>query len=118
MHFGSEELLERVERRLESNPRLRLTQLSRDLGIDRHAVEAAARQATGNSFRDFRQVLLMEKAFLLMNTDPGITLEELSNKLDYHPQALSRFLRCKSGETFHELRESARTAKFFATTAK
>jgi adenylyl-sulfate kinase len=85
--------------------RVSLSELARHIGVERHTIEKLVRSTTGQSFRQLQQVLLLERAKLLL--DQGKPIKEVAFDLGFeHPQSFHRFVKKFSGTTPSCLRAS------------
>jgi YesN/AraC family two-component response regulator len=67
-------LTRRAEELIRARPRLRLAEIARAFGMDRHEFEARIRSETGQQFRTWRLGILMEAAAEMMrNSDRALT---------------------------------------------
>ncbi len=96
-------LFQRVLQVMPTN-RIRLGTLARQLGVERHTIEKAVRSITGRTFRQLQQVILLQRAGLLLKQ--GRTVKETAFDLGFgSPQAFDRFVKRTSGETPSSLRQ-------------
>lgn len=87
-----------VMRCLEIEPSISLNQLSDNLGIERHTVEKAVRNATGINFRELRTSILLKRACDLLTDKSNLTVKEVAFILGYKWQgSFSRFLKRAMG---------------------
>jgi transcriptional regulator GlxA family with amidase domain len=94
-----------VTRDVEMAPSISLTQLSRKLGIERHTIEKAVKNATGSPFREFRASIVLKHARGLLRDQSNRTIKEVAFILGYRSQgSLSRFIRAETGYSAKELK--------------
>src|SRR5579864_1697365 len=94
-----------VEKHLEGTPSLSLTQLSTLIGVERHTLERAVKNVTAQTFRDFRNGILLKHARGLLRDEPHRTIKEVAFILGYRYQgSFSRFIRTETGGTAKQLK--------------
>lgn len=85
--------------------RVTLTEVAREVGVERHTVERVVRSITGLSFRELQRNLLSERANLLL--EQGRAIKEIAFEVGYgSPQSFHRFIRKAYGITPSCLRRS------------
>jgi len=98
MAYDRRLLFKRVEESLSSRPRTSISEIARQVKVDRHTIERAVRQVTGGSFRQLQQQALLGAALRLLAAEPGRSVKEISFLLGYgSPRAFSRFMRHTCG---------------------
>ena len=98
MAYDLHRLFLQVRQNLELTPSASLAQLSKNLGIERHTVEKAVKSATGLTFREFRNGVLLRRAQELLKDECNRTIKEVAFMLGYRSQgSLSRFIRIATG---------------------
>jgi AraC-like DNA-binding protein len=89
-----------VIRHVETRPTISLAQLSSNLGIERHTIAKAIKNATGLSFREFRNNVLLKRACGLLKDESNRTIKEVAFAIGYQSQgSLSRFIRIATGHS-------------------
>lgn len=100
MAYDLHRIFLQVRRNLELTPSMSLAQLSKNLAIERHTVEKAVKKATGVSFREFRNDVLLRRAQDLLKDESNRTVKEVAFALGYRSQgSLSRFIRIMTGNS-------------------
>jgi two-component system response regulator YesN len=85
---------------------MQLDELSKSLRVERHTIERAIKRTTGNTFREFRARLLLEKAKRVLDEDPLQSIKEVAFILGYSSQrAFCRFTKANAGCSPTELRD-------------
>ncbi len=98
-------LSELVRSELTTEPRLTLSTLAHQLGVDRHTVQKAIRLTRGTSFRELQSDLLLARTHALLRSSPALSVKEISHCLGYgSSRAFQRFVLRSSGKTPMELR--------------
>jgi adenylyl-sulfate kinase len=78
--------------------RVTLSEVAREVGVERHTLEKVVRSTTGQSFRHLRQTVLLARAKTLL--DQGKPIKEVAFELGFgHAQSFHRFVRKSSGTT-------------------
>ena len=78
--------------------RVTLTEVAREVGVERHTVERVVRSIIGQSFRELQRNLLSERANLLL--EQGRAIKEIAFEVGYgSPQSFHRFIRRAQGIT-------------------
>lgn len=94
-----------VAQHLERMPSMTLTEICNNLGIERHTVQKAVRNATNVTFREFRNTILLKHAHRLLNGQSNLTIKEVAFILGYRSQgSLSRFIRTATGRSAKEFK--------------
>jgi len=82
-----------------------LSEVSDQLGVERHTVEKVIREFRGETFRQYRGGLLLSKAVELLTTKPLLTVKEIAGTLGYgDPRAFARFVKDATGKSPKEIR--------------
>jgi adenylyl-sulfate kinase len=85
--------------------RVTLTEVAREVGVERHTVERVVRSVIGQSFRELQKSLLCERANLLL--EQGRAIKEIAFEVGFgSPQSFHRFIRRTYGTTPSCLRRS------------
>jgi AraC-like DNA-binding protein len=89
-----------VTQNIEMMPSISLMQLSNNLGIERHTIAKAIKNATGLSFREFRNSVLLKHVRNLLKDESNRTIKEVAFAVGYRSQgSLSRFMRITTGHS-------------------
>jgi AraC family transcriptional activator of pobA len=98
-------LLKEVDDLIATTPRIRLSEIARSLGVDRHTIENAMRSSRRTSFRDYRRKELLQMAQVMLNR-PDVSVKEIGIKLGYASAAsFSRFVQQSTGKSPSQLRK-------------
>jgi AraC-like DNA-binding protein len=98
-------LLQRIEENLATRPRMSLSEIARQLSVERHTIERSVRNRTGKTFRELQDEKLLAQALRLLNTEPTRSVKEISFQLGYRsPRAFCRFMRRAHGTSPTEAR--------------
>jgi AraC-like DNA-binding protein len=109
MTYDATMLAREILHLLQSRPRLTLTELSRQLGIDRHTIEKACIEATRKSFREHKRALRYVEVCRLLSQGHTTSVKEVAFLAGFSsPAALSRFVRSVADVTPIELRKRLR----------
>ncbi len=112
MAYDLRKLFRIINSYLLSSPRVSLQELSRRTGVERHTIEKAVRMATGMTFRELRNRMMLEEARRLLEDEPNRSIKEIAFMLNYRSQrAFSRFMRTMAGNSPSELRRDHRVRK-------
>jgi transcriptional regulator GlxA family with amidase domain len=104
MTYNQRKLLKELEALVSSTPRIRLSEIARTLGVDRHTIENAMRSSRNTSFRDYKRQELMQMALAMLN-QPDISVKEIGIRLGYASAAsFSRFVQQSTGKSPSQLR--------------
>lgn len=94
-----------VTRQLEMTPSMSLTQIADKLGIERHTIAKAIKDASGLAFREFRASVLLKRTYDLLKDESNRTIKEVAFALGYQSQgSLSRFVRTATGQSAKDLK--------------
>lgn len=105
MAYDLHRIFLQVTRQIELAPSMSLTQLSNNLGIERHTIAKAIKNTTGLVFREFRASVLLEHACDFLKDESNRTIKEAAFALGYRSQgSLSRFIRTATGHSAKELK--------------
>ncbi len=105
MTYNRRMLLKEVDDLIASTPRIRLSEIARSLGVDRHTIENAMRSSRRTSFRDYRRKELLQMAQVMLNR-PDVSVKEIGIKLGYSSAAsFSRFVQQSTGKSPSQLRK-------------
>ncbi len=105
MAYDPRLLLEEVEDALSSCPRIPISDIARQLKVERHTIERAVRKGTGRTFRQLQLEMLLAEAFRLLAAEPLRSVKEVSFLLGYgSPRAFSRFMKHHCGRSPTEAR--------------
>jgi AraC-like DNA-binding protein len=102
--YNRNKLLIEVDVLISETPRIRLADVARTLGVDRHTIENAMRSRRKTTFREYRREKLMQAAQNMMDL-PDCSIKEIGIKLGYSsPASFSRFVRQATGKSPSQLR--------------
>jgi transcriptional regulator GlxA family with amidase domain len=105
MTYNRRMLLKQVDDLVTSTPRIRLSEIARTLGVDRHTIENAMRSNRQTSFREYRRRELMQMAQAMLN-QPDVSVKEIGIRLGYASAAsFSRFVQQSTGRSPSQLRK-------------
>jgi AraC family transcriptional activator of pobA len=105
MTYNRRALLKEVDDLVSSTPRIRLAEIARTLGVDRHTIENAMRSNRQISFREYRRKKLLQMARAMLN-QPDVSVKEIGIKLGYASAAsFSRFVQQSTGKSPSRLRK-------------
>ncbi len=105
MTYNRRMLLKEVDDLIAKNPRIRLSEIARVLGMDRHTIENAIRTTRRVSFRDYRRKELMQMAQVMLNR-PDVSIKEIGVLLGYSSAAsFCRFVHQTTGKSPSRLRD-------------
>ena len=108
MAYDRRRLFGRISERLSANPRSRLSEIARELGVERHTIEKAVRHIRRMSFREYQQKKLLERALVLLNENGESREKEVAGELGYASlEAFIRFIKAQTGKTPKEIRKKA-----------
>jgi AraC-like DNA-binding protein len=104
MTYNRRMLLKEVDALISSNPRVRLTEIARSLGVDRHTIENAMRSTRRTSFREYKRKRLLQMAHVMLDI-PDMSIKEIGIKLGYTSAAsFSRFVQHVTGKSPSKIR--------------
>lgn len=102
--YNRHRLLIEVDSLISETPRIRLAEVARTLGVDRHTIENAMRSRRKTTFREYRRERLLQVAQNMMDL-PDCSIKEIGIKLGYSsPASFSRFVRQATGKSPSQLR--------------
>jgi AraC family transcriptional activator of pobA len=105
MTYDQRKLLKELDVLIAGAPRIRLTEIARTLGVDRHTIENAMRATRHTSFREYRRRELMQMARAMLN-EPDLSVQEVGIRLGYSSAAsFSRFVQQSTGKSPSQLRK-------------
>jgi len=105
MTYNRRMLLKEVDDLVSSTPRIRLAEIARTLGVDRHTIENAMRSDRRTSFREYRRKELLEMARAMLDL-PDVSVKEIGIRLGYSSGAsFSRFVQQATGKSPSQLRK-------------
>jgi AraC-like DNA-binding protein len=105
MAYNVRLLLQRIEENLATRPRTSLSEIARQLNVERHTIERSVRSGTGRTFRELQDENLLVQALRLLTEEPGRSLKEVSFELGYSsPRAFRRFIKQAWGTSPKEAR--------------
>jgi len=105
MTYNRRRLLKELDALVSNTPSIRLTEIARSLGIDRHTIENAMRMTRKTSFREYKQKELLSMARQMLEK-PDLSVKEVAIRLGYSSAAsFSRFIRRATGKSPSRLRD-------------
>jgi transcriptional regulator GlxA family with amidase domain len=105
MTYNQRQLLKELDALVSNTPRIRLSEIARMLGVDRHTIENAMRFTRNTSFREYKRRELLQMAVAMLN-QPDISVKEIGVKLGYSSAAsFSRFVQQSTGRSPSQLRK-------------
>ncbi len=105
MSYKHQLLLDAIFHQLSRAPSGLLGDLSRELCVSRRTIQKAVSTATGRTFRDFREEMLVERVKNLLESHPTRTIKEVSFDLGYKsPRSFARAIKRACGSSPAELR--------------
>lgn len=109
MAYDLHGLFRRIGNEMHLRPYIQLEELSQRVCVERHTIEKAVKEATGNTFREFRTRMLLERATRLLNDNPAQSIKEIAFNLGYNSQrSFCRFIKTAAGCSPKELRRRQR----------
>ena len=104
MAYNRDGLLNQLEALVAETPRMRLSQIARSLGVDRHTIENAMLLRRKITFREYRRRHLLQAARKMLD-QPHLSVKEIGIMLGYSSAAsFSRFVRQTTGKNPSQLR--------------
>jgi AraC family transcriptional regulator, transcriptional activator of pobA len=105
MTYNQRKLLKELDVLVSNTPRIRLSEIARSLGVDRHTLENAMRSTRNTSFREYKRQELLQMAMAMLN-QPDVSVKEIGIKLGYSSAAsFSRFVQQSTGKSPSQLRK-------------
>jgi transcriptional regulator GlxA family with amidase domain len=105
MTYNQRKLLKELDMLVSNTPRIRLSEIARTLGVDRHTIENAMRSSRNTSFREYKRRELLQMALAMLN-QPDVSVKEIGIKLGYSSAAsFSRFVQQSTGKSPSQLRK-------------
>jgi transcriptional regulator GlxA family with amidase domain len=105
MTYNQRKLLKELDVLVTNTPRIRLSEIARTLGVDRHTIENAMRSSRNTSFREYKRRELLQMALAMLN-QPDVSVKEIGIKLGYSSAAsFSRFVQQSTGKSPSQLRK-------------
>jgi transcriptional regulator GlxA family with amidase domain len=105
MAYNRRKLLKELDVLVSNTPRIRLSEIARSLGVDRHTIENAMRTTRNMSFREYKRQELLQVAMAMLN-QPDVSVKEIGIKLGYSSAAsFSRFVHQSTGKSPSQLRK-------------
>lgn len=98
-------LLDAISNHLSRTPSGRLEDISRELRVSRRTLQEVVSAATGRTFRDFREEMLVERVRDLLESYPTRTIKEVAFDLGYKsPRSFARAIKRACGSSPAQLR--------------
>jgi transcriptional regulator GlxA family with amidase domain len=105
MTYNRRQLLKELDTLVSATPRIRLSEIARSLGVDRHTIENAMRSTRSTSFREYKKNELLQMARAMLD-QPNVSVKEVGIKLGYSSAAsFSRFVQKSTGKSPSQLRK-------------
>jgi transcriptional regulator GlxA family with amidase domain len=105
MTYNRRQLLKELDVLVSTTPRIRLSEIARTLGVDRHTIENAMRSNRSISFREYKRNELLQMAKAMLD-QPNVSVKEVGIKLGYSSAAsFSRFVQKSTGKSPSQLRK-------------
>ncbi len=105
MAYNRSKLLKELDALISNSPSIRLSEIARTLGVDRHTIENAMRSVRKTSFREYKRRELLNMAREMLN-QPDLSVKEVGIRLGYSsPASFSRFISQATGKSPSRLRE-------------
>jgi AraC family transcriptional activator of pobA len=105
MAYNRRTLLKELDGLVSVTPGIRLSEIARTLGVDRHTIENAMRAARQTSFREYKRRELLQMARVMLDK-PDISVKEVGIRLGYSSAAsFSRFVVQSTGKSPSQLRK-------------
>ncbi len=104
MTYNRPQLLKELDALVSNSPRIRLSEIARTLGVDRHTIENAMRSTRSTSFREYKRREILQMAQSMLD-QPDISVKEIGIRLGYSSAAsFSRFVQRSTGKSPSQLR--------------
>ena len=105
MTYNRRQLLKELDVLVATTPRIRLSEIARTLGVDRHTIENAMRSTRSISFREYKKNELLQMARAMLD-QPNVSVKEVGIRLGYSSAAsFSRFVQKTTGKSPSQLRK-------------
>jgi methylphosphotriester-DNA--protein-cysteine methyltransferase len=105
MTYNRRQLLKELDVLVANTPRIRLSEIARTLGVDRHTIENAMRSTRSISFREYKRRELLQMAQTMLD-QPEVSVREVGIRLGYSSAAsFSRFVSKSTGKSTSQLRK-------------
>jgi transcriptional regulator GlxA family with amidase domain len=105
MTYNRRQLLKELDTLVSTTPRIRLSEIARSLGVDRHTIENAMRSTRSISFREYKRNELLQMARTMLD-QPNVSVKEVGIRLGYSSAAsFSRFVQKSTGRSPSQLRK-------------
>jgi methylphosphotriester-DNA--protein-cysteine methyltransferase len=102
--YNRNKVLAELDALISENPRIRLYEVARTLGVDRHTIDNAMRSRRNMSFREYKRSCLLRAAKTMLG-QPHLSVKEIGIKLGYgSASSFSRFIQDATGKTPSQLR--------------
>ena len=107
MTYNQRKLLKELDGLVSNTPCIRLSEIARTLGVDRHTIENAMRASRRTSFREYKRRELLHMARVMLDR-PDISVKEVGIRLGYASAAsFSRFVQQATGKSPSQLRKES-----------
>ena len=104
MRQDTHSISQSVDYLISADPRLKLRELARAIGTDRHSIEYSIRERYGISFRELKKGYRMKRVQTLFEQHPGISIKQIAAEVGVTPNHLSHFIRSITGQCAREWR--------------
>lgn len=104
MTYNHSGLVNQLDALVAETPRMRLSEIARILGVDRHTIENAMLSCRKITFREYRRRHLLQAARKMLD-QPHLSVKEIGIMLGYSSAAsFSRFVQQSTGKSPSRLR--------------
>lgn len=111
MTYNHNGLLKQLDELVAETPRMRLSEIARTLGVDRHTIDNAMRSYRKITFREYKRRHLLQATRRLL-AQPHLSVKEIGIMLGYSSAAsFSRFVHQATGKSPSQLRNSSETSQ-------
>jgi len=106
MTYSSLQVFSAIESVVAAKPSVHLSEVSKVIKVERHSIERSVREATGLSFRKYRQRKILVRAVNLLHTDnPIMDQKTIAFDLGYRSTgSLGRAIKRMTGMTPSQIR--------------
>jgi len=112
MTYNSHGIFRQLDAMLSAAPRRHLSDVAQELHIERHTLETVVRKVARITFRQYRDIKLLECALSLLNQNVACSDKEIAARLGFrHSSSFCRFFKRQTGYTpsFHKADRRAST---------
>lgn len=105
MTYDSSHVFQETVHLLSQKPHSHLTEISKELGIERHTIERSVLQQTRLTFRDYRRSNLALAVTRFMRQHPTVPVKAVADTFGFRSaSSFSRMLKNSTGKTPTKLR--------------